>query len=149
MTERWSVITTPWTRIAGSQPGKSTVPMSVVETVRLNTETGCTARMAIEVSRARTRPIVSRTIRSSAACMIDFVSTYVPPHDTGFQRCADIEGWNDEWEILYPILRGGRSKTGVALQRHAGRRSLAGELAARHEPQTRRAVSTTSRSLAS
>ena len=38
-TERWIVMTVPGTRIAGSQPGKSTAATSVVETVRLNMET--------------------------------------------------------------------------------------------------------------
>ena len=39
LTDRWSVRTTPCTRAVGSYPGKSAVPISVVETVRLNRET--------------------------------------------------------------------------------------------------------------
>ncbi len=69
-TDRRSVKTAPWTSIAGSQPGKSTIATSVVDTVRLNAEASRAVRLAIVQSRAS---------------MILFVSTDVPRHT----RCTD------------------------------------------------------------
>ncbi len=69
-TDRRSVKTAPWTSIAGSQPGKSTIATSVVDTVRLNAEASRAVRLAIVQSRAS---------------MILFISTDVPRHT----RCTD------------------------------------------------------------
>jgi len=69
-TDRRSVKTAPRTSIAGSQPGKSTIATSVVDTVRLNAEASRAVRLAIVQSRAS---------------MILFVSTDVPRHT----RCTD------------------------------------------------------------
>src|SRR5947208_14262685 len=58
-TDRRSVKTAPWTSIAGSQPGKSTIATSVVDTVRLNAEASRAVRLAIVQSRASMIFVVS------------------------------------------------------------------------------------------
>src|SRR5437899_13064786 len=67
-TDRRSVKTAPWTSIAESQPGKSTIATSVVHTVRLNAEASRAVRLAIVQSRASMVWLVSRAVPQHAQC---------------------------------------------------------------------------------
>src|SRR5262249_56106464 len=91
-TDRRSVKTAPWTSIVGSQPGKSTIATSVVDTARLNAEASRAVRLAIAQSRAS---------------MILFVSTDVPRHT----RCTDGPVGTPVGDSV-PNWGGGGSKTG-------------------------------------